>query len=61
MTVTTADMSISRTGDDFENEFSQLLKEHEHALQVLAFRVTKCEQISKDVVQDVFLKLIFFL
>jgi RNA polymerase sigma-70 factor (family 1) len=50
-------MSISRSGDDFENEFSQMLKEHEHALHVLAFRVTKCEQISKDIVQDVFLKL----
>lgn len=57
MTETTADMSISRPGDDFESEFSQLLKEHEHALQMFAFRVTKCEQIAKDVVQDVFLKL----
>jgi len=50
-------MSISRSGDEFENEFSQLLKEHENALHILAFRVTKCEQTSKDIVQDVFLKL----
>jgi RNA polymerase sigma-70 factor (ECF subfamily) len=50
-------MSISRSGDEFENEFSQILKEHEHALHILAFRVTKCEQTSKDIVQDVFLKL----
>jgi len=50
-------MSISGAGDDFENEFSQVMKEHEHALHQLAFRVTKCEQISKDIVQDVFLKL----
>ena len=47
-------MSISRSGDEFENEFSQILKEHEHALHILAFRVTKCEQTSKDIVQDVF-------
>jgi RNA polymerase sigma-70 factor (ECF subfamily) len=50
-------MSFPNTGDDFECEFARLLKEHEHALQVLAFRVTKCDQIAKDVVQDVFLKL----
>ena len=50
-------MSFSNPGDDFECEFASLLKEHEHALQVLAFRVTKCEQVAKDVVQDVFLKL----
>ncbi|HEY2350506.1 MAG TPA: RNA polymerase sigma-70 factor [Puia sp.] len=50
-------MSFSNTGDDFECEFARLLKEHEHALRVLAFRVTKCEQIAKDIVQDVFLKL----
>jgi RNA polymerase sigma-70 factor (family 1) len=50
-------MSFSDKEDGFECEFSRLVKEHEHALQALAFRVTKCEQISKDVVQDVFLKL----
>jgi RNA polymerase sigma-70 factor (ECF subfamily) len=57
MTETADCMSISSTGDDFESEFSLLLKEHEHALHLLAFRVTKCEQTAKDIVQDVFLKL----
>src|SRR4051812_33596313 len=50
-------MSFSNAGDEFKYEFERLLKEHEHGLQILAFRVTKCEQIAKDVVQDVFLKL----
>jgi RNA polymerase sigma-70 factor (family 1) len=50
-------MSFSKPGNDFECEFARLVKDHEHALRVLAFRVTKCEQLAKDVVQDVFLKL----
>jgi RNA polymerase sigma-70 factor (family 1) len=50
-------MSYSQSRHGFEAEFAHLIKEHEHALQVIAFRVTKCEQLSKDIVQDVFLKL----
>jgi RNA polymerase sigma-70 factor (ECF subfamily) len=50
-------MSPARTGDDFQSEFVILVKEHEQTLRTLAFRVTKCEQLAKDVVQDVFLKL----
>ena len=50
-------MSIGRNANDFESEFARLVKEQEQALKTLAFRVTKCEQLAKDVVQDVFLKL----
>ena len=50
-------MSYANTRDGFEAEFGRLVKDHEHNLQIFAFRVTKCEQIAKDVVQDVFLKL----
>ena len=42
---------------DVETEFSSLVKEHEIHLKIFAFRVTKCEQTAKDIVQDVFLKL----
>jgi RNA polymerase sigma-70 factor (family 1) len=50
-------MINTNSKDGFEAEFAFLVKEHEHALRVLAFRVTKCEQLAKDVVQEVFLKL----
>jgi len=50
-------MSCTDHRDRFEVEFARLVKEHEHNLQIFAFRVTKCEQLAKDVVQDTFLKL----
>jgi RNA polymerase sigma-70 factor (family 1) len=50
-------MSYSGQRDGIEIEFARLVNEFEHTLQIFAFRVTKCEQIAKDVVQDVFLKL----
>jgi RNA polymerase sigma-70 factor (ECF subfamily) len=50
-------MIYTNSRDDFEAEFALLLKEHEHNLRVFAYRVTKCEQLAKDVVQEVFLKL----
>lgn len=50
-------MTEPNNNSGFEVEFTNLVKEHEQSLQRLAFRVTKCEQLAKDVVQDVFLKL----
>jgi RNA polymerase sigma-70 factor (ECF subfamily) len=50
-------MIYTNSRDGFEAEFALLLKEHEHNLRVFAYRVTKCEQLAKDVVQEVFLKL----
>jgi RNA polymerase sigma-70 factor (ECF subfamily) len=50
-------MIYTNSLDGFEAEFAHLVKEHERYLQIFAFRVTKCEQLAKDVVQDVFLKL----
>ena len=50
-------MTEPNNSSGFEVEFTNLVKEHEHSLQRFAFRVTKCEQLAKDVVQDVFLKL----
>jgi RNA polymerase sigma-70 factor (family 1) len=50
-------MIYTNSRDGFESEFALLVKEHEHNLRVFAFRVTKCEQLAKDVVQEVFLKL----
>jgi RNA polymerase sigma-70 factor (family 1) len=50
-------MINTNSKDGFEAEFAFLVKEYEHTLRIFAFRVTKCEQQSKDVVQEVFLKL----
>ncbi|HEY4155893.1 MAG TPA: RNA polymerase sigma-70 factor [Puia sp.] len=43
--------------EGLEAEFSHMVKVHAQNLHLLALRVTKCEQLAKDVVQDVFLKL----
>ncbi len=43
--------------DELEAAFSNTVKEYAQPLHALALRVTKCEQLAKDVVQDVFLKL----
>jgi RNA polymerase sigma-70 factor (ECF subfamily) len=37
--------------------FSEIFRQHEQRLYTLAFRLTKSDQYSKDIVQDVFLKL----
>jgi RNA polymerase sigma-70 factor (family 1) len=50
-------MINTNSKDGFEAQFAFLVKEYEHALRIFAFRVTKCEQLAKDVVQEVFLKL----
>jgi RNA polymerase sigma-70 factor (family 1) len=50
-------MINTNSKDGFEAEFAFLVKEYEYALRIFAFRVTKCEQLAKDVVQEVFLKL----
>jgi RNA polymerase sigma-70 factor (family 1) len=38
-------------------DFSRVVRENEDHLRTLAFRVTKCEAMAQDLVQDVFLKL----
>src|SRR6185312_540720 len=43
--------------EGLEAEFSKMVRDHAENLHLLALRVTKCEQIAKDVVQEVFLKL----
>lgn len=43
--------------EGLEAEFSRIVREHAQNMHLLALRITKCEQISKDVVQEVFLKL----
>jgi len=43
--------------EGLEAEFSKMVRDHAQNLHLLALRVMKCEQIAKDVVQDVFLKL----
>lgn len=37
--------------------FSELFRQHEHRLHSLALRLTKSDQIAKDIIQEVFLKL----
>ena len=37
--------------------FSELFRQYEHRLYLLAFRLTKSEQVAKDTIQDVFMKL----
>jgi len=37
--------------------FTSLFKEHEYKLFTFAFRLTKSEQLAKDIIQEVFLKL----
>jgi len=43
--------------EGLEAEFSKMVRDHAENLHLLALRVTKCEQLAKDVVQEVFLKL----
>jgi RNA polymerase sigma-70 factor (ECF subfamily) len=43
--------------EGLEMEFSKVVREHTQTLYALSWRVTKCEQIAKDVVQEVFMKL----
>jgi RNA polymerase sigma-70 factor (ECF subfamily) len=43
--------------EGLEAEFSNVVRDHAQNLHLLALRVIKCEQLAKDVVQDVFLKL----
>jgi RNA polymerase sigma-70 factor (family 1) len=37
--------------------FSELFRQHEHKLYTLALRLTKSDQLAKDIIQEVFLKL----
>lgn len=37
--------------------FSEIFRQHEHRLHTLALRLTKSDQVAKDIIQDVFLKL----
>jgi len=37
--------------------FSELFRKHEHKLYTLALKLTKSDQLAKDIIQDVFLKL----
>jgi RNA polymerase sigma-70 factor (ECF subfamily) len=43
--------------EGLEAEFSRIVRDHAQNLHLLALRITKCEQVAKDVVQDAFLKL----
>lgn len=43
--------------EGMDAEFSSVVREHARNLHLLAWRVTKCEQLAKDIVQEVFLKL----
>ncbi len=50
---------ITTDGDEnaLELLFTEIFKEHEHALYMLAQRMTKSDQYAKDIIQEVFLKL----
>jgi RNA polymerase sigma-70 factor (family 1) len=37
--------------------FSELFRQHEHKLYTLALKLTKSDQLAKDIIQEVFLKL----
>jgi RNA polymerase sigma-70 factor (family 1) len=37
--------------------FSEIFRQHEHKLYTLALKITKSDQLAKDIIQDVFLKL----
>jgi RNA polymerase sigma-70 factor (family 1) len=37
--------------------FSEIFRQHEHKLYTLALKLTKSDQLAKDIIQDVFLKL----
>lgn len=50
-------MEYLTSREGLEAEFSKMVRDHAQNLHLLALRVTKCEQIAKDVVQEVFLKL----
>jgi RNA polymerase sigma-70 factor (ECF subfamily) len=43
--------------EGLEAEFSKMVRDHAENLHLLTLRITKCEQLAKDVVQEVFLKL----
>jgi RNA polymerase sigma-70 factor (ECF subfamily) len=40
-----------------ESLFSEIFREHEHRLYILAYRLTKSDLYAKDIIQEVFLKL----
>ena len=42
---------------DMESLFSEIFREHEHRLYILAYRLTKSDLYAKDIIQEVFLKL----
>jgi RNA polymerase sigma-70 factor (family 1) len=42
---------------ELEFMFSELFRQHEHKLYTLALRLTKSDQLAKDIIQEVFLKL----
>ena len=48
------------TGNDkdqlLQSRFSEIFRNHEQRLYLLAFRLTKSDQFAKDIIQDVFLK-----
>lgn len=45
------------TSSNHELLFCGLFRQHEHRLHTLAFRLTKSDQVAKDIIQEVFLKL----
>ena len=49
--------SAGYNGDILESLFSEIFREHEHRLYILAFRLTKSDLYAKDIIQEVFLKL----
>lgn len=44
-------------GKTLEVVFSEIFRQHEHRLYSLALRLTKSDQVAKDIIQEVFLKL----
>lgn len=49
--------STGYNGDLLESLFSEIFRENEHRLYILAFRLTKSDLYAKDIIQEVFLKL----
>ena len=43
--------------ETIQEQFSEIFREHEHQLYTLASRLTKSDQVAKDIIQEVFMKL----
>jgi RNA polymerase sigma-70 factor (family 1) len=53
------DSETGHTANEKKMEFmfSEIFRQHEHKLYTLALKLTKSDQLAKDIIQDVFLKL----